>query len=100
MKNSDDQLNLLRLIYKNPEKAQRQLAKTLNFSLGKLNYCLKALKSKGYIKMRNFKENENKLVYRYLLTPQGLHQKTKLSISYVKKKMKEYDKLKKEFKKL
>ena len=100
MKNPDDQLNLLRLVYKNPHIAQRQLAKTLNFSLGKLNYCLKALKSKGYIKVKNFKENKNKLVYRYLLTPQGIKQKTKLSIFYVKKKMKEYDELKKEVNKL
>ena len=96
MKKNDDQLNLLREVNKKPDIAQRELAKNLNFSLGKLNYCLKALKKKGYIKIKNFNKNNNKLVYRYLLTTKGIHQKTSLSLEFIKKKMREYDELKKE----
>jgi len=96
MKKNDDHLNLLREIDKKPETAQRELAKNLNFSLGKLNYCLKALKKKGYIKVKNFIQNNNKLVYRYLLTRKGINQKTSLSLEFIKRKMREYDELKKE----
>jgi len=96
MKKNDDQLNLLREVDKKQNNAQRELAKNLNFSLGKLNYCLKALKKKGYIKIKNFTHNNNKLVYRYLLTPKGINQKTFLSLEFIKRKMSEYDELKKE----
>ena len=100
MKKTDDHLNVLRILDKKPKLAQRALAKQLNFSLGKLNYCLRALKGKGYIKIKNFANNKNKLVYRYLLTPKGIQQKTKLSLIFIKKKMKEYDELKKESEKI
>ena len=96
MKNNHEQLNLLRSLNKNPKIAQRQLAKNLDFSLGKLNYCLKALKSKGYIKIQNFKKNKNKLNYIYVLTPKGIQSKTSLTTKFIKQKMKEYDELKKE----
>ena len=96
MKNTHEQLNLLRSLNKNPKIAQRQLAKNLDFSLGKLNYCLKALKSKGYIKIQNFKKNKNKLIYIYILTPKGIKRKTSLTTKFIKQKMKEYDELKKE----
>ena len=96
MKNTHEQLNLLRSLNKNPKIAQRQLAKNLDFSLGKLNYCLKALKSKGYIKIQNFKKNKNKLNYIYILTPKGIKRKTSLTTKFIKQKMKEYDELKKE----
>ena len=86
----------LRKIYKNPEKSQRLLAEQLGFSLGKLNYCLKALKGKGLIKMQNFKNNKNKINYIYVLTPKGVSEKTKLTINFMKRKMKEYDELKSE----
>ena len=99
MKKTDDHLNVLRILDKKPNLAQRGLAKQLNFSLGKLNYCLRALKGKGYIKIKNFANNKNKLVYRYLLTPKGIQQKTKLSLMFIKKKMREYDELKKEIEK-
>ena len=72
------------------------LAKDLNFSLGKLNYCLKSLKEKGLIKINNFKKNPKKMNYIYVLTPKGLAEKTKLTISFMKRKMIEYDELKKE----
>ena len=65
---------LLKKIHSNSKISQRNLAKALGFSLGKLNYCLKALKKKGLIKIQNFKKNENKLEYSYLLTPKGLLQ--------------------------
>ena len=95
MKN-EDHFEVLRRIQKKPQASQRELAEELGFSLGKLNYCLKALKSKCLIKISNFKKNPNKLNYIYILTPKGLSAKTKLTINFMKKKMKEYDELKKE----
>ena len=68
----------------------------MGFSLGKLNYCLKRLNEKGLVKIKNFKKNPNKLNYVYLLTPKGINEKTKLTINFMKRKMKEYDELKKE----
>ena len=88
MDNNQDYLNLLRKIKKKPESSQRELAEELNFSLGKLNYCLKALKNKGLIKISNFKKNPNKINYVYVLTPKGFAEKTKLTISFMKRKMK------------
>ena len=99
MKNNQDFLNLLRKIKKNPKFSQRELASELGFSLGKLNYCIKALKNKGLIKISNFKKNPNKLKYAYILTPRGISQKTKTTISFMKRKIKEYDELKKELNK-
>ena len=96
MKDNTDHFNVLRKVQKNPKSSQRELAEKLGFSLGKLNYSLKALKSKGLIKISNFKENPNKLNYIYILTPKGIAQKTKLTVNYMKLKMKEYDELKKE----
>ena len=96
MKKSQDHFEVLRKIQKEPMASQRKLAKELDFSLGKLNYCLKALKEKGYIKTKNFKKNPNKLSYAYILTPTGISEKTRLTINFMKKKMKEYDELKKE----
>ena len=91
-----DHFNLLRKIDKNKNKSQRELAKDLGFSLGKLNYCLRELKKKGLIKIKNFKKNPKKLNYFYILTPAGISTKTTLTINFMKKKMKEYDELKKE----
>ena len=96
MENSQDHFEVLRRIEKEPETTQRKLAKDLGFSLGKLNYCLKALKNKGFIKTRNFKKNPNKINYFYVLTPRGISEKTKLTFNFMKRKMKEYDELKNE----
>ena len=96
MRYSQDHFEVLRKIQKKPETTQRKLAEELGFSLGKLNYCLKALKEKGLIKTRNFKKNPNKINYIYVITPKGLSEKTKLTLNFMKKKMKEYDDLKKE----
>tara|TARA_B110000211_G_C13845136_1_gene449708 strand:- start:62 stop:364 length:303 start_codon:yes stop_codon:yes gene_type:complete len=96
MKNSNDYFEILRKIQKKPESSQRELAENLGFSLGKLNYCIKSLQDKGLIKIKNFKDSQNKLNYLYLLTPKGLSHKTNLTLTYMKKKMIEYDELKKE----
>ena len=96
MENNQDYLNLLRKIKDKPESSQRELAKNLGFSLGKLNYCLKALQHKGLVKIENFKKNPNKLNYFYVLTPKGITIKAKLTINFMKKKMAEYDELKTE----
>jgi len=71
----------------------------LGFSLGKLNYCLKALQDKGLVKIENFKKNPQKLNYIYVLTPKGISKKTKLTLNFMKRKMREYDELKNELKK-
>ena len=98
MKDKQDHFNVLRKIDRNPKTTQRQLAKKLGFSLGKLNYCLQSLKDKGLVKIENFKKNPNKINYFYVLTPKGLSAKTKLTINFMKRKMNEYDELKDELK--
>ena len=98
MDNNQDHFNVLRKIESKPKSTQRELAEELGFSLGKLNYCLKALKNKGLIKMKNFGKNPYKLNYIYVLTPRGIAAKTKLTINFMKRKMQEYDELKKEIK--
>ena len=96
MNDNQDHFNVLRKINSKPKSTQRVLAAELGFSLGKLNYCLKALKTKGLIKMKNFEKNRNKIKYIYVLTPRGIAEKTKLTINVMKRKMKEYDELKRE----
>ena len=98
-KEDPDHFNILRKIQNKPKSTQRELAGELGFSLGKLNYCLKALKAKGLIKIKNFKKNPNKINYVYILTPRGIAKKTQLTLSFMKRKMKEYDELKREIKK-
>ena len=98
MDDNPDHFNVLRKINSKPKSTQRELAEALGFSLGKLNYCLKALKNKGLIKMRNFENNPNKINYIYVLTPRGITEKAKLTLNFMKRKMKEYDELKKEIK--
>ena len=98
MGENQDQFNLLRKIEKEPESNQRALARDLGFSLGKLNYCLKALKAKGLVKISNFKKNPKKLNYIYVLTPKGVAAKTKLTINFMKRKFSEYEELQKELK--
>ena len=96
MKNKEDHFHLLRTIHKKPKSSQRELASHLGFSLGKLNYCLKELQKKGLVKIKNFNNNPKKLNYLYILTPKGISAKTKLTIDFMKRKMKEYEELKKE----
>ena len=96
MKDNQDHFEILRKIQNKPNSTQRQLAEELGFSLGKLNYCLKALQKKGLIKIDNFKKNPYKGNYIYVLTPKGITEKTKLTINFMKRTMQEYDTLKKE----
>lgn len=96
MSNNADHFEVLRKIKSKPNSSQRELATELGFSLGKLNYCLKALKEKGLIKINNFQKNPNKFGYAYILTPKGISAKTKLTLNFMKRKMNEYDELKKE----
>ena len=99
MKNKEDYFKILKNIKNYPKSSQRDLAQKVGISLGKLNYCLKALIDKGHVKIENFKNNNNKINYFYVLTPRGINEKTKLTISFMKRKMKEYDELKSEFEK-
>ena len=97
MKDNQDHFEVLRRIQKKPESSQRELAEKLGFSLGKLNYCLKSLQKKGFVKLQNFQKQSNKINYfRYVITPKGISVRTKLTINFMKRKMKEYDELKKE----
>ncbi len=101
IKNKQDQFEVLRKIEANPGFSQRQLATNLGFSLGKLNYCLRELKQKGFVKIQNFNQKEDKLTYlKYMLTPKGIAFRTKLTINFMKRKMKEYDELKSELDKI
>ena len=96
-KNNSDHLGLLRKIRDKPRTSQRELAEELGFSLGKLNYILKSLKQKGFVKIRNFQQQKNKIKYiKYVITPKGVAERTKLTISFMKRKMEEYEELKKE----
>ena len=97
MNQNQDHFNVLRKIQKKPKSSQRELANELGFSLGKLNYCLKALKKKGFVKLQNFQKKKNKISYlQYVVTPKGIAERTRLTINFMKKKIKEYDELKKE----
>jgi EPS-associated MarR family transcriptional regulator len=98
MNNNQDHFNVLRKISNKSKSTQRELATELGFSLGKLNYCLKALKNKGLIKIKNFEKNPHKINYIYVLTPHGIAEKTKLTLNFMKRMMKEYDELEKEMK--
>ena len=98
MRNIPDLFETLRRINLNPSISQRKLAKELGFSLGKLNYCIRALNKKGLIKINNFKQRKNKLSYfqKYILTTKGIKYRLDLTMEFMNKKMKEYDQLKKE----
>jgi EPS-associated MarR family transcriptional regulator len=84
---------LMRLLQSNPGMSQRDAARELGISLGKVNYCLQALMQKGWIKSTNFKNSQNKAAYMYLLTPRGLQQKALLTLHFLQIKMREYETL-------
>ena len=100
MNNKDIRLDLLHKLESNPEYTQRDLSRVMGVSLGKINYCMKKLTEKGLIKLTNFSHSSNKLVYMYLLTPQGIEQKAKLTTSFLKIKMVEFEMLREEINKL
>ena len=93
---SETELEILRNIEVNPNLTQRQMAKDLGISLGKTNYLIQALLAKGLVKVNNFRTSHNKLGYLYLLTPEGIETKTKLTLLFLQRKSEEYNKLKKE----
>jgi len=94
---SDDiHYRLLKLLEERPDASQRQLADALGFSLGKINYCVKALLDKGWVKAQNFKNSKNKLAYAYVLTPSGIDAKARITARFLKRKMAEYEALKAE----
>ena len=96
MNENKDHFELLRIIKKKPDSTQRQLAKDLGFSLGKLNYCIKGLQLRGLLKLKYFKDNPKKINYLYVLTPKGIAAKTAITINFMKMRIKEYKELKSE----
>ena len=84
---------LLKLLENNPTVSQRDAARELGVSLGKLNYCLNALVSKGWVKATNFKNSRNKIAYMYLLTPRGIKAKGRVTLRFLRRKMQDYDAL-------
>ena len=100
MNNKDIHLDLLRKIELSPECTQRELSKEMGVSLGKVNYCMRKMIEKGWVKLINFSRNPNKAGYTYILTPKGIEQKAKLTFKFLAIKMKEYELLKEEISKL
>ena len=96
MNSQDISLDLLRKLELNPESTQRGLSKEMGVSLGKINYCMKKLTEKGWVKLTNFTHNPDKMGYAYLLTPRGIEEKSRLTFSFLKRKVIEYEILKKE----
>jgi MarR family transcriptional regulator, temperature-dependent positive regulator of motility len=96
----DIHYQVLKILEANPEISQRELAGELGVSLGKVNYCIKALIDKGLVKARNFKNSANKRAYFYKLTPAGLEAKAKISVRFLQRKLEEYDALRMEIEEL
>ncbi len=92
----ESHLKVLRLIESNPRMSQRDLAVAMGVSLGKTNYCIKALLDKGFIKMQNFRNSQNKRAYVYLLTPAGVEEKASIAVRFLKYKVQEYERLRAE----
>jgi len=90
---TEDQLDLMQIIEKDGNASQRLLSQNSGFSIGKVNYCLKALVDIGFIKINNFSNSNNKLNYAYILTPKGIQEKTVITKQFIIKKKQEYDKL-------
>lgn len=97
---SDELYKLMRLLEINPEVSQRELAHQLGISLGKVNYCVKELIAKGWVKAKHFTNSRNKSAYAYLLTPQGIDEKTRLTMAFLKAKMQEYETLRAEIRQM
>ena len=88
--NAEVTLQVMAHLQENPQDTQRAIAGKLGVSLGSVNYCIKALVSKGFLKVENFRKSSNKLGYAYLLTPSGVHEKASLTVSFLKRKQREY----------
>ena len=96
MNKRDIHLDLLRKLESNPHFTQRELSRDMGVSVGKVNYCMKKLTEKGWVKLTNFSRSSNKFGYVYLLTPSGIEEKSRLTFSFLKRKLVEYEILKKE----
>jgi EPS-associated MarR family transcriptional regulator len=96
----DTHYRVLRILERNPHISQRELAKEMAVSLGKVNYCLKALVGKGLVKVNNFKNSANKWSYFYVLTPAGIEAKTRISVRFLQRKLEEYEALRAEIEEL
>lgn len=92
--NDELQHRIFKIIEKNSSINQRELSQALGISLGKANYCIRALIERGWVKANNFRNNQNKLAYAYILTPNGIDEKASVALRYLKRKMQEYDELK------
>ena len=100
MSKKQNQFQILKSLERDFHPTQRQLSNDLGVSLGKINYCLKSLIEKGFIKVNNFRNNKNKIQYSYLLTPKGIEEKSKLTLSFIRTKTQEYESLKQEIESL
>lgn len=100
MTSDETHYQLIRLLEANPEMSQRDVARELGISLGKTNYCLQALITKGWVKATNFRNSKNRIAYVYLLTPQGIEEKAKLTLRFLKIKIAEYETLRGEIERL
>jgi EPS-associated MarR family transcriptional regulator len=98
--NTDMHYKLMRLLEENPGMSQRDAARELGVSLGKINYCLRALIGRGWVKAANFKNSQNKAAYLYVLTPSGLGRKAELAVEYLKEKVSEYEALRREIERM
>ena len=90
---TEDQLDLMHIIEKDGKVTQRLISQSSGFSIGKVNYCIKALINIGFIKIKNFNNSNNKLDYAYILTPKGIKEKKAITKQFIIKKKQEYDKL-------
>jgi EPS-associated MarR family transcriptional regulator len=96
MLNDETRYRLMRLLDAKPEMSQRDVARELGMSIGRVNFCLQALMRKGLVKAARFKNNRNKAAYMYLLTPRGIEEKAKLTVEFLHIKMREYESLRAE----
>jgi EPS-associated MarR family transcriptional regulator len=100
MSDENTSYGLLKTLENNPSLSQRDLAKRLGISLGKVNFCLNALVAKGCLKVNNFRNSDNKLAYAYLLTPHGVEQKARMTVEFLQIKVQEYERLRGEIEEL
>ncbi len=100
MSRKQSQYQILKSLEQDSHSTQRQLSNNLGVSLGKVNYCIKNLVEKGFIKINNFRNNKNKIQYSYLLTPKGIEEKAKLILNFIKIKTQEYEALEQELENL
>jgi EPS-associated MarR family transcriptional regulator len=100
MLTDQDRYRILKRLAEDPDASQRELAQELGISLGKVNYCLKALIDKGLLKVNNFRTSDNKRAYMYYLTPKGIKEKAKVTVRFLQRRMAEYESLKSEIEQL